>query len=260
MIDTHCHLTFPQFRDRVREVVNDAAERGVHGAITVSTTTSDAGRALAIAKMLPNVWSTAGVHPLNCDEPIAWADLLAAARDEKCVAWGELGLDHHYAEPPRDLQNRVLHEQLEVIAGSGISLPVIVHCRDAFDDLIPIFRSSGLPPERFVFHCFTGDEAAAKKVLDFGAWISFTGIVTFKNAKAIQAAAKIVPDDRIMIETDAPFLTPEPHRKVRPNEPKFAIDTARFVAELRGAAWEHFHSRINENTVRFFGLPAETVR
>jgi TatD DNase family protein len=149
----------------------------------------------------------------------------------------------------------VLNEQLDVIANSGIALPVIVHCRNAYPELISIFRATQIPPDRFVFHCFTGDESDARLVLEFGAWISFTGIVTFKNAREVQKAAQIVPDDRIMIETDAPFLTPEPYRKVRPNEPQFAIHTARFVAQLRHTSWDRFHETINENTSRFFGIP-----
>jgi len=183
--------------------------------------------------------------------------MLDVASDDRCVALGELGLDYHYDEPPRDLQHRVLAEQLKIIVKSRIAKPIIVHCRDAYENLVSIFRETTLPADRFVFHCFTGTEQDARLVLNFGAWISFTGVVTFKNAADVQAAARIVPDDRIMIETDAPFLTPEPHRKVRPNEPKFAIDTARFVAGLRGQTWDEFHTLINANSHRFFGIPLE---
>lgn len=258
MIDTHCHLTFSQYTGRIERVLADAVQCGVAGAITVSTTTRDAASALALAHEYDNLWSSAGVHPLNCNEPIDWEQMLTAARDDRCVAWGELGLDYHYEDPPRDLQHQVLDEQLDVIAWSGINLPIIVHCRNAYPELLEIFRATNLAPNRFVFHCFTGNQNDARLVLDFGAWISFTGIVTFKNAREVQAAAKIAPDDRIMIETDAPFLTPEPHRKIRPNEPKFAIDTARFVADLRGQSWPRFHDIINENTARFFGIPVSS--
>jgi len=258
MIDTHCHLTFSHFENRIAEILDAARQRGVNGVITVSTTSADAPECRRLAHTYPNVWCTAGVHPLNCDEPIDWSMIVAIAQDERCVAWGELGLDNHYDEPVRSLQDRVLDEQLAIITDSGISKPIVVHCRDAYDDLLPILRASGLPNDRFVFHCFTGDESDARKVLDFGAWISFTGIVTFKNAKPIQAAARLVPDDRIMIETDAPFLTPEPHRKIRTNEPQYSMDTARFVAELRGMDWDTFHGLINQNTARFYtGIPIE---
>ena len=255
MIDTHCHLTFPDFAGRVDVVMREAAVCGVSGAITVATTTADAVRALEVARSHPRIWCSAGVHPLYADEAVNFDDYLRVIQDPKCVAWGELGLDNHYADPPRKLQDRVLADQLALIQASRIGKPVIVHCRDAFEDLVSALRASGIAPERFVFHCFTGDQNDARMVLDFGAWISFTGVVTFqKKSDHIQAAARIVPDDRLMIETDAPFLTPEPHRKVRPNAPKYSIDTARFVADLRRTPWDDFHRLINENTAEFFKI------
>lgn len=255
MIDTHCHLTFPQFANRVPALLEAARLRGVVGAITVSTTTSNASDCLALAQRFPNVWCSSGVHPLHADEPADWNDMLAVARVPRCVAFGELGLDKHYDRPPLEIQRRVLAEQLETIIGSGLDLPIIVHCREAFDELLPIFRASGVKGERFVFHCFTGGPDEARDVLDLGAMISYTGIVTFRNTLAIQQAARLTPLDRIMIETDSPFLTPEPHRKVYPNEPQYAADTARFVAELRGESWADFHEAVNANTSRFFGIP-----
>lgn len=254
VIDTHCHLTFPQFDSRVEAVLDAARAAGVLGAITVCTTTSNAAACLRLTREHPNLWCSAGVHPLHSDEPADWGEMLRVAREERCVAFGELGLDKHYDRPPLDAQRRILREQLDAIAGSGLDLPIIVHCREAFDELLPTFRECGLAGERFVFHCFTGDADEARAVLDFGAMISFTGIVTFRNARDIQEAAKITPLDRIMIETDAPFLTPEPHRKVHPNEPKYAMDTARFVAQLRGESWEAFHAAIDANTRRYFGI------
>lgn len=257
MIDTHCHLTFPDYENRVGAVLDEARAHGVAGAITVSTTSDDAVASARLAAMFPNLWHTAGMHPLYADQPVDWDRMVEAASGARCVAWGELGLDNHYDRPPRDLQRSILETQLDVIIASEIKKPVVIHCRDAFDDLIPILGASSLPADRFVFHCFTGTPDDARKVLDFGAWISFTGIVTFKNTKEIQEACRLVPSDRIMIETDAPFLTPEPHRKIRPNEPRYAIDTARFAASLRNKSWDSFHATINENTHRFFGIPRE---
>ncbi len=257
MIDTHCHLTFPQYSGRVEAVLQAAAKRGVVGAITVSTTTANAADCLALARRFHNVWCSAGVHPLHSDEPADWPAMLAVAHDERCVAFGELGLDKHYDHPPLDVQRRILGEQLNAISSSGLDLPIIVHCREAFDELLPTFRASGLAGSRFVFHCFTGGPDEARAVLDLGAMISYTGIVTFRNARSIQDAAKITPGDRLMIETDAPFLTPEPHRKIYPNEPQYAADTARFVAQLRGEPWGDFHDAINANSARFFRIPLE---
>lgn len=259
MIDTHCHLTFPDFSGRIPEVLAEAREHGVLGAITISTTTQDCLEALAIARQYPNVWCTSGIHPLHSDEgPHEWGNLRLVAQQERCVAWGELGLDNHYADPPRAIQDAVLAEQLAFIesCAPAISLPIVVHCREAFDDLLPILRSTRLDPTRFVFHCFTGTPDDARKVLDFGAMISFTGVVTYRNAKEVQDAARLVPLDRIMVETDAPFLSPEPKRGTRPCAPWMSSLTARRLAELRGETWPAFHTAINSNTERFFGIRA----
>lgn len=259
MIDTHCHLTFPELAER--DILGPCAAVGVTGVITISTTTADAPRALAAAKGHGRVWCSAGVHPLYSDEgPHEWSVLAAVARDPKCVAWGELGLDNHYREPARDVQRAVLAEQLAFIASEdrreGRKLPIVLHCREAFDVLIPELRGTGIAPERFVFHCFTGGPREMRMVLDFGAMASFTGVVTYRNAVDVQEAARLVPRDRLMVETDAPFLSPEPNRGRRPCEPWMVSLTAKRLAELRGERWEEFHRAINENTARFFGIDA----
>ncbi|MCA9299623.1 MAG: TatD family hydrolase, partial [Phycisphaerales bacterium] len=175
MIDTHCHLTFPDFEGRVQEIMAEALDAGVRGAITVSTTTTACLDNLAIARDRSDVWCTAGVHPLYADrDPFLWEHLETVARHERCVAFGELGLDNHYDHPPRDVQRQVLETQLGVIQSLGLDLPVVLHCRNAFEDLIPVLRSTSIPPERFVFHCFTGGPDDMRAVLDFGAWASFT--------------------------------------------------------------------------------------
>lgn len=265
MIDTHCHLTFPDFQsDRtpggVKAVLDEAASHGVTGCITISTTTQDCLEALSIATRFPNVWCTSGIHPLHSHEgPHVWANLRRVIEHPRCVAWGELGLDNHYSEPARSIQDTVLAEQLAFIescAREGIRKPVVIHCREAFDDLIPILKRSSLDPTRMVFHCFTGSVADVKKVLDFGACISFTGVATYKNAPEVREAAKLVPLDRIMIETDAPFLSPEPKRGVRPCAPWMSSLVAKRLAEVREMSWEDFHAAINANTKRFFGIDA----
>ena len=207
-----------------------------------------------MAEAHANLWCTAGVHPLHSDEPRNWEDVKRAAASPKCVAWGELGLDSHYKDPSRVVQEQVLHEQLAFIENVNANRPIVVHCREAFDDLLAIFRQTAFDPARFVFHCFTGTAADARNVLDFGAWISFTGVVTFHNAREVQEAAKIVPADRIMVETDSPFLTPEPMRKVRPNEPKFVVHIAQRIAELRGVSPLDFEQQLDANAERFFGI------
>ncbi len=259
MIDTHCHLTFPDYRDKVDQTLADASAAGVTGCITISTTSQDAPSALALAKHHERIWCSSGVHPLYADKgPHDWKALAFIARDPKCVAWGELGLDNHYDNPPKDIQRAVLHEQLAFIEQTNkeVNLPVVLHCRKAFDDLIPILRATSLPPERFVFHCFTGDAADARKAIDFGAHISFTGVLTYKNAPEVREAAALVPLDRVMVETDAPFLSPEPKRGVRPNEPAFVVHVARRLAEIKAIPFEHLHEQLNKNTRNFFGINA----
>lgn len=258
MIDTHCHLTFDNYRGIVDRVLKDAAAVGVTGAITVSTTSESAPRCLAMANERKNVWCTSGVHPLHSHEgPHDWDVIRRVAASPRCVAWGELGLDNHYDEPPKDTQLDALHAQLELIsAATGeIDKPVVLHCREAFGELIPILERSGIDPTRFVFHCFTGTPGDMRTLLGFGAMVSITGIVTYKNAESVREAVRLAPLDRVMIETDAPFLSPEPHRKEWPNEPKHSRVTAGFVADLLGVPWDEFHAAINANTERFYGIP-----
>lgn len=264
MIDTHCHLTFPDFAGCVEETLEHAANLGVDGCITISTTVDDALAAQTVAEAHERVWNSVGVHPLYADKgPHDWRLLRHLASAPKCVAWGELGLDNHYDRPLREIQDRVLEEQLDAIglahAEWDRSLPVVLHCREAFDDLIPRLRATALEPSRFVFHCFTGGPREARQCLDFGAMISFTGVVTYPNAPEVREAARLVPPDRIMVETDAPFLSPVPHRGKRPCRPGYARHTAEALAELRGEAWPEFHRAINENTERFFGIRASAA-
>lgn len=263
VLDTHCHLTFPDFAGRIPAVLETARAHGVTGAITISTTTQDCLTALAIAHAHPTVWSTAGVHPGYSDQgPHLWDNLARCIADDKCVAWGELGLDNHYPDPPRDIQRRVLDEQLAFIEASPVKKPIVLHCREAFDDLIPILRKTSLDPTRMVFHCFTGGPDDCRKALDLGAFVSFTGVVTYRNAEEVREAARLVPKDRILVETDAPFLSPEPKRGVRPCEPWMTSLTARKLAEVRSEPWDAFHAQLDENTFRFFGItvPPSPIR
>jgi len=182
----------------------------------------------------------------------------ACGTDPRCVAWGELGLDRFHKDPPFDRQRAALDAHLAHIAqwtAEGLSKPIIIHCRDAFDDLIPVLQASGLPPARFVFHCFTAGPREMQLLLEFGASVSFTGVATYRNAPALREAITMVPLDRMMVETDAPFLSPEPVRSVRPCEPAFVVHTARAIADLRGLCMTEFESILDRNSRSFFGLP-----
>ena len=257
MIDTHCHLTYDGLFEQVDQVIDRAASAGVDRMITVGTFPDDATRAIELTQRYDNVFATAGLHPHYADK---WPDrdaLIDRIREfalmPKVVALGEMGLDNHYPDPPIEDQRRALEWQLE-LASEISHLPIVIHNREATDQTLTMLRASGIPGERFVFHCFTGDVAEFEKILEFGAMISFTGVVTFKNSKAIAECAARMPDDRLMIETDSPYLTPEPHRKVRPNEPCYVACVAKFIAEQRGEDEQAFVAKVDANAERFFGL------
>lgn len=258
VIDTHAHLCFPEYAESLDEALAQARAAGVMGVITIACTTQDSHDQLRLANEHDNIWCTAGVHPLYSDkEPHDWGAIREIAQHPKCVAWGELGLDNKHERPPRDIQDRVLATELAFIESckaDGIDLPIVIHCREAFDDLLPVLRATTLDPSRFVFHCFTGNPDEARRVLDFGAMISFTGVVTYKNASYVAEAAKLVPNDRILVETDAPFLSPIPKRGQWPCMPAYARYTAEFIANIRGAPFPTFHEQLDANTESFFAI------
>ncbi len=257
MYDTHCHLTFREFDGRTGEVLDRAAAAGVRGVVTVATSSANAPRCLALARADARIRCTAGVHPLYAAEPVDWSVIREVAAAEECVAWGELGLDRHYPEPAAAVQERILGEHLALIEtarGEGLDKPVVIHCREAFEELVPILRASSIPGERFVFHCFTAGPEEARRVLDLGAMISFTGVLTFRNAAAVREAAALVPEDRLMVETDAPYLSPEPHRSTFPCEPAFVVHVAERLAAVRGVPAADLERTLDANAERFFGL------
>ena len=269
MIDTHCHLTFEALLERVDEVLERARGRGVDRMITVGTSPRDWSDAAALTQRYENVFATVGVHPHEAehcqDKAAVQAGIRSFVSRPRVVAFGEMGLDRHYPDPPMDMQRELFSWQLELIAelshtAGGLNLPVIIHNREATQEVLGMIRASGLPGERFVFHCFTGRDEELDAILELGAMVSFTGIVTFGNAKGLAASAARVPLERMMIETDSPYLTPQPHRKVRPNEPCYVADIAAFLAERRGMALGAFVEAMDANAERFFHLAQAKVQ
>lgn len=254
MIDTHCHLTYPGLIERFDDVMKNALAAGVDRVITVGTSPDDARAAMALSRRHDSVFVAAGLHPNHATADIerAWLidNLRAILSDDRVVAIGELGLDRYHTDPPIQTQIPVLRWQLEL--AQSTDLPIIVHNRMATDDTLAVLRESGIAGERFVFHCFTGSDAELDAILSFGAMVSFTGVVTFKSAMALLASSARVPVDRIMIETDAPYLTPEPHRKVKTNEPGYVPFVARALAQKRGMDEGEFLRAIDANSRRFF--------
>ncbi|MCE9590926.1 MAG: TatD family hydrolase [Planctomycetes bacterium] len=257
MIDTHCHLTYDPLMTQIEDVMRRAAEAGVDRMITVGTSPQDAALAADLAAQRPQVFATAGLHPNYSDQWPDTAALTAALREAiarpKVVALGEMGLDRHHADPPIDVQRRAFDVQLNLMRETR--LPGIIHNREATADTLAVLRDAGIVPSRFVFHCFTGSDAELDAILEFGAWVSFTGVVTFKNSATLLASSARVPIDRVMIETDAPYLTPAPHRKVKVNEPGYVVFTARAMAAQRNMGETDFVSAVDANAQRFFGLP-----
>jgi TatD DNase family protein len=259
MIDTHCHLTYDPLFERVEEVIANAATDGVDRMITVGTTPPDARKGLELTCRFENIYSTVGVHPHYADQcqdkQVVVNTIKELAADPKVVAIGEMGLDRHYSDPPIAMQKTLLDWQLEV-CNELVDMPIIIHNREATDETIAQLTASGIEPSRFVFHCFTGQLDELEKILAFGAMVSFTGITTFPSAPYLAEAAKLMPADRIMIETDSPYLTPAPHRKVRPNEPRYVACVAKFIAKVRQMELDEFVKLVDTNACRFFGLDA----
>lgn len=263
LIDTHCHLTFDELSPQVDAVLDRARQAGVARMITVAVTVADAQAALVLMGSRPQIFLAAGIHPheaaaVTPDDLDALADLHRArpgddGAGQRLVAVGETGLDFHYDFATPRQQEKLFRFQLE-LAGE-VERPVIVHARRAEERVCDILADYPALSERVVFHCFSGGPELARRILDLGCWLSFTGVVTFKDADTVRAAARLAPSDRIMIETDAPFLSPEPIRKIRPCEPAFVAHTARCLADLRGESFDRFAATTAANAERFFKLP-----
>ena len=256
LIDTHCHLTFDELAGDVEAVIERSRDVGVTGWITVGTDTQQNRKAIELAGRFDNMYAAVGIHPHDARDATAEtiAELKELAQNEKVVAIGETGLDFHYNYSPHQEQKQVFAQQLKIAAELG--LPVIVHCREAFDETMEILEQFGSGVKRVVFHCFSGLAQQAKIVLDYGFHISFTGVVTFKNAEKTRDAAKIVPVDRLMLETDCPYMSPEPMRRQKINEPALMLHTAALLAELKGMDLADFAKKVTATSKAFFGLPS----
>jgi len=254
LIDSHCHLTFDGLREQVGAVLERASAAGVRTCITVATDLADADRALALAAAHPTVHVAAGIHPHEASKvPSAWDAALSdiVGRPDVCGV-GEIGLDYHYDFSDRADQHRVFRRQLELAA--AIDKPVVIHSREAQGDTLAILAD--FPSlSRVVFHCFTGTVGEAVELIDRGFWISLTGVATFKKSDALREVARLVPSDRLMVETDSPYLSPVPVRSVRPNEPAHLVHTAEVLAAQRGVTMAEFAAMTSANARRFFGLP-----
>ncbi|MGB9234462.1 MAG: TatD family hydrolase [Terriglobales bacterium] len=265
-IDSHAHLEGKRYDADRDEVLKRAKSAGVDTYLAIGNgdgpTTADCGIRLAEQyngrAELPEIWASVGIHPheANLANDAAYAQLEAWARHPRVVAWGEIGLDYFYDHSPRDVQKAVFQHQLEL--AKAAKLPIIIHCRpsdnseNAWDDCLSLIAEQWTPSGLGgILHCFTGSVEHARRGLDLGFLISFAGNITFPKAQNIRDAAQIVPLDRMLIETDSPYLAPIPHRGQR-NEPMFVIETARQIGELRGMTAEAVGEQTSGNFRRFF--------
>jgi TatD DNase family protein len=249
MIDSHCHLTDPRLHQQLDDVLARASAAGVSRMITIGTDLKDDADAIELCRERPNVRCAIGVHPNYCAE-VDEADLPRLRElqaNPSVVALGEMGLDYHHNFADRARQKRFFQTQLAMAV--EFKRPVVIHCRQAVEDCLAIMRDFRVAA---VFHCFTGTLAEAEQILDGGYLLGFTGAVTFKKSNELREIARITPADRLLIETDAPYLSPEPMRKQKINEPALVVHTAAVIATARGASVEKIDELTAENCAKFF--------
>jgi TatD DNase family protein len=252
LIDSHCHLNYEGLVERQAEVLENARQRGVSGFLNISTRQREWNEIIAVAEREPDVWASVGVHPHEADAhpDLGAAALVEAADHLRVIAIGECGLDYYYDKSDRAAQRERFQAHIDAARQTG--LPLVVHTREAEGDTAEILgaavREGGITG---VLHCFTGSAELARKGLDLGFYVSLSGIVTFRNAQDLQATAKWLPADQMLVETDSPFLAPVPHRGKK-CEPAFVADTANFVAELRGESSEELAEATTANFFKLF--------
>ena len=253
LIDSHCHLNYKGLVEDQQSILERARAAGVGGFLNISTRASEWSEVVATAAREPDVWASVGVHPHEADQhaDLGAKALLEAAGASRVIGIGETGLDYYYDHSDREAQRSLFRVHIAVARETG--LPLIVHTRDAEADTAEIL-SDEMARGSFsaLIHCFTASRGFAARVLELGLSISLSGIVTFKNARDLQEIAREIPEDRLLVETDAPFLAPVPHRG-QPCEPAFVADTARFVAGLRGVEFEALAQQTSSNFFAFFG-------
>jgi TatD DNase family protein len=252
LVDSHCHLDFPDFASELDAVVARGRAAGIGRMVTISTRVKKHAQVLAIAEKFPDVFCSVGTHPHNAHEEldIDCKALVALTTNPNVVAIGEAGLDYHYDNSPREAQAASLRQHIAAARETG--LPLVIHARDCDAEMARILEDeSGKGAFPAVLHCFTGGRDLAMRAIDFGLYVSFTGILTFKNSQNLRDIARELPADRILVETDAPYLAPLPYRGKR-NEPAFVVETANVLAETRGVTADEIARQTTENFFRLF--------
>jgi TatD DNase family protein len=252
LVDSHCHLDFPDFASELDAVVARAADARLIRLVTISTRVRRFAGVLAIAERFPDVFCSVGTHPHYAHEELDVTpdDLVAHTRHPKVVAIGEAGLDYHYDNSPRDAQERGFRNHIAAARATG--LPLVIHAREADADVAQILEEeTGQGAFPAVLHCFTGGPELARRAVALGLYVSFSGILTFKNSSVLRTVAAELPADRILVETDAPYLAPNPFRGKR-NEPAYVVETAKILAETRGVSFAQIAQQTSDNFFRLF--------
>lgn len=250
LIDTHCHLNHADYEDDLQAVVERAHTAGIAQMICVGWNVESSARAIELAETIEGMYAVVGVHPHDAEDFDAEA-LVKLAGHEKVVGIGETGLDYFRNHCPHDVQKEAFRRQIAI--SNDLCLPLVIHCRDAYADVFDILRAEGVPDVGAVMHCFAGDTAIAMEALELGCTLGITGNITFKNAKELQAAVSTVPLERLIVETDCPYLTPHPFRGKR-NEPAYLPRVAEGLAVVKGVDTEAIARITTENAEKIFGL------
>jgi TatD DNase family protein len=259
LVDSHCHLDFPDFAAELDAVVERARGAGIGRIVTICTRVRKHAQVLAIAEKFPEVFCSVGTHPHNAHEEldIGASELIEIAKHPKVVAIGEAGLDYHYDNSPRDAQAQGLRQHIAAARETG--LPLVIHSRQCDADMTRILQDeSGKGAFPAVLHCFTGGRDLAFAAIALGHYVSFTGILTFKNSQALRDIAAALPADRVLVETDAPYLAPLPYRGKR-NEPAYVVETATVLAQTRGVSLADITRQTTENFFRLFNKVPRTL-
>jgi TatD DNase family protein len=252
LVDSHCHLDDKKFDSDRKGVINSLGNNGIDFVVSCADSIESSKKAIKLADEYPNVYATVGVHPHNASKynDTAEKELLTLVKKSRVVALGEIGLDYYYDFSPRDAQMECMTRQIDIAKNE--ELPIVFHVREAFGDFLPILRRGEIP-KNSVMHCYTGSIDSAKECLDNGMLISFTGVITFKNAKRVCDVVRYVPLSSMMIETDSPYMAPEPYRGKR-NEPKYVLEVAKVIAHFKDVTVDEVINITKMNAMNFFGI------
>ena len=254
IVDSHCHLNFPQFKGKLDQIVKRALDKGIYRMLTISTKLNEINELQSISKLYSEVYNSAGVHPHECKnyKDLSLNDLIKHTKNSKCIGVGESGLDFYYENSPKELQVKLFRIHIE--AARATNLPLIVHTRSADIETIQVLKDemqkgafSGL------IHCFSTSKELAEEAINLGFYISLSGIITFNKSNELRNIVKDLPLDKLLVETDAPYLAPEPYRG-NPNEPSYVIHTAKMLADLKQVEFQTIAEKTTENFNSLFGL------